>query len=131
MRQLLRLADQLDLHVVERPGRTRGGFDPSTRTIRLNPGMSMRTTRSVLAHELGHARLGHHPTQRPSVRDRQERRADEWAARQLLTPQRYAAAEAIRGTHLASLAFELDVTIEIVAAFQSLLQRGDLSSRAA
>ncbi|WP_101844534.1 ImmA/IrrE family metallo-endopeptidase [Zhihengliuella sp. ISTPL4] len=123
MQQLLRLADDLGLRVIERAGATPGGFQPLTRTIRLAPGMSRRTTRSILAHELGHAHLGHQPTRQPAVRARQERQADEWAARRLITPAAYAAAEELRGPHVASLAFELDVTIEIVLAFQRLLRR--------
>ncbi|MEV8250604.1 ImmA/IrrE family metallo-endopeptidase [Microbacterium sp. NPDC076768] len=142
MHHLLRLADECQLRVVERTGRTRGGFDPATRTIRLNPGMSARTTRSVLAHELGHATLGHvalghdalghvalghdalghDPSSTPAIRRIQERQADEWAAARLLTPSAYAAAEETRGPHLASLAFELDVTIELVIAYQRLLR---------
>lgn len=127
MHHLLRLADECQLRVVERTGRTRGGFDPATRTIRLNPGMSARTTRSVLAHELGHAvlghvALGHDPSSTPAIRRTQERQADEWAAARLLTPSAYAAAEETRGPHLASLAFELDVTIELVIAYQRLLR---------
>lgn len=127
MHHLLRLADECHLRVVERTGRTRGGFDPATRTIRLNPGMSARTTRSVLAHELGHATLGHavlgyDPASTPAIRRAQERQADEWAAARLLTPSAYAAAEETRGPHLASLAFELDVTIELVIAYQRLLR---------
>ena len=56
------------------------------------PGMSARTDRSVLAHELGHAVLGH-TSRRPTPRSvaRQERQADEWAARLLITPAAYAA----------------------------------------
>ncbi len=130
MQQLFRLADDLDLLVVERAGPTYGGFDPETGTIRLNPGMSARTTRSVLAHEIAHARLGHQPTKRPLDRERQEQRANEWAARLLITPQAYAAAEALRGPHLASLAFELGVTIELVSAFQRLLRRGEIPALA-
>lgn len=124
MQHLVRLAEQRRLRIVERPGRTRGGFDPETRTIRLAPGMSGRTMRSVLAHELGHAHLGHLPTSAPVLRAQQERRADEWAARQLITSRAYAEAEAVRGPHLASLAFELGVTVELVAAFQRLLREG-------
>ncbi|MBN6192515.1 MULTISPECIES: ImmA/IrrE family metallo-endopeptidase [Microbacterium] len=131
MQQLLLRAEDLGLRVIERPGRTRGGFDPATGTIRLAPGMSRRTARSVLAHELGHAHLGHRPTEVPHTRERQERAADEWAARLLLTPQAYAAAERARGAHLASLAFELDVTVEIVVAFQRLLRQGTTATRAA
>jgi Zn-dependent peptidase ImmA (M78 family) len=121
MQTLLRLAGEHGVRVVERPGATRGGFDPTTRTIRLNPGMSARTTRSVLAHELGHAVLGHTPSTVPAVRRQQERQADEWAACLLITADAYAQAEDARGPHLASLAFELDVTIELVVAYQRRL----------
>ena len=131
MQQLLRLADELGLRVIERPGPTPGGFQPVTRTIRLAPGLSRRTPRSVLAHEPGHALLGHPPTWQAAFRARQERQADEWAARRLITPAAYAAAEQLRGTHLASLAFELDVTIEIVLAFQRVLRREQLTVPAA
>lgn len=125
MDQLLHLAEEHGLHIVERRGATPGGFEPVTRTIRLDPGMSARTQRSVLAHEVGHALLGHRPTARPALRARQERQADEWAARLLISPRAYAEAEGIRGPHPASLAFEIGVTIELIQAFQRLLRRGD------
>ncbi len=122
---LLRLAEEQGIRVVEAPGAFRGGFDPERRTIRLSPGMSRRTTRSVFAHELGHAALGHGPTSHPLIDRRQERQADAWAARLLISPQDYAAAEARRGAHLASLAFDLDVTVELVAAYRRLLHLDD------
>lgn len=123
MERLLRLIDENGLRLVERPGVSYGGYEPQTRTIRVAPGLSRRTTCSVLAHELAHAVLGHAPTSDPVTRRRQERRADEWAARLLISPAEYADAEAARGTHPASLAFELGVTIEIVTAYQRLLRR--------
>lgn len=123
MHTLLCLAEEHGVRVVERRGATRGGFDPMSRTIRLDPGMSARTTRSVLAHELGHAVLGHTPSTEPATRRQQERQADEWAACQLITADAYAQAEHARGPHLASLAFELDVTIELVLAYQRRLRR--------
>lgn len=127
MEHLLRLVEQHGLHLVERRGASRGGFEPATSTIRIDPGMSTRATCSVLAHELGHAVLGHVPTSDHALRDRQEHRADEWAARLLIDARSYAAAEQLRGPHAASLAFELGVTIEIVHAYQRLLQRGAVS----
>lgn len=123
MRQLLRLAEEQGLRVIERRGPTLGGFDPSSGVIRLEPGLTARTARSVLAHELGHAFLGHTPTRDRFLFERQERRADEWAARRLITPRAYAQAEEVRGPHAASLAFDLDVTIELVSAYQRLLRR--------
>ncbi len=59
--------------------------------------MSARTTRSVLAHELGHAQFGHTPARVPVIRAQQERQADEWAACRLITPRAYAEAEELRG----------------------------------
>lgn len=129
MHLLLRLAEEHGVRIVERPGRTRGGFEPASRTIRISPGMSARTTRSVLAHELAHAVLGHETSTLPSVRRQQERQADEWAACRLITPRAYAEAEATRGPHLASLAFELDVTIELIQAYQRRLERHGAASR--
>lgn len=55
---------------------------------------------------------------------RQERQANEWAARLLISPGAYAEAESIRGPHPPSLAFEIGVTIELIHAFQRLLRQG-------
>lgn len=123
MDQLFRLIEEHGLHVIERCGETPGGFDPRSRIIRITPGMSERTTRSVLAHELAHAVLGHLPHADRVARERQELRADEWAAQLLITPAAYASAEAARGPHPPSLAYDLDVTVELVFAFQRLLER--------
>lgn len=123
MHQLLRLAEEHGLRIVERSGATCGGFEPASGTIRLAPGMTARTAVSVLAHEIAHALLGHEPTRSAAIRERQERQADEWAAARLITPRAYAEAEHLRGPHLASLAFELGVTVEIVVAYQRLLRR--------
>nr|WP_314844020.1 ImmA/IrrE family metallo-endopeptidase [uncultured Microbacterium sp.] len=129
MEHLLLLIEQYGLHVVERPGPTRGGFEPRTATIRITPGMSRRTTCSILAHELAHAVLGHDLSADPSMRDRQERQADEWAARLLIDSRAYAAAEHLRGAHIASLAFELGVTSELVIAYRRLLSCGSVPRR--
>ncbi len=127
MDHLLHLARAHGLRVIEKAGPHLGGYDPRSATVRLAPGLSARTAGSVLAHEIGHAALGHTPTADPGARRRQERRADEWAARRLITPEAYAAAERIRGGHPPSLAFELGVTVELVLAYQRLLRRiGDV-----
>ncbi|MEV4738043.1 MULTISPECIES: ImmA/IrrE family metallo-endopeptidase [unclassified Microbacterium] len=123
MDQLLRLIDAHGLHLIEQPGPSRGGYRPETATIRVTPGQSARTTRSIIAHELGHAVLGHEPTTDPAVRARQELRADEWAARLLITPEAYAEAEELRGAHAASMAFDLGVAVDLVLAYRRLLHR--------
>lgn len=121
--ELITLAEDLGLKVIWREGAKRGGFHSGSRTIRLSPGGSMRTTRSVLAHEIGHAVYQDTYTPYGPARARQEARANEWAAGHLITPEAYAAAEEHRGFHAASLAFELGVTVELVEAYQRLLQR--------
>ncbi|MDR6867865.1 Zn-dependent peptidase ImmA (M78 family) [Microbacterium resistens] len=125
---LISVAEDLGLSVVWRKRAKRGGFHEGSRTIRLNPDQSDRVTISVLTHEIAHAVFGDTYTPYGPARAKQERRADEWAALYLITPERYAAAEERRGVHAAALAFELGVTIELVEGFQRLLQRhGDVT----
>ncbi len=128
MQQLLQLAHELGLTVVERTGGTLGGYHAGSRTIRLKPGMTERTARSVLAHEIAHAIFEDRPTPYGPVRAKQERRANEWAALYLITPEAYAAAEERRGGHVGSMAYDLNVTVELVEGFRRLLQRvGDVT----
>ncbi|WP_423803321.1 ImmA/IrrE family metallo-endopeptidase [Paraburkholderia fungorum] len=55
-------------------------------------GMSIQQYRSVLAHELGHAAHGDTPTGNGHYDQRQERHADEYAARLLISPVEFEAA---------------------------------------
>lgn len=123
MQELLQLADELGLNVIERRGGKPGGYHAGTNTIRLHPGMSRRVARSVLAHEIAHHIFGDEPTQYGPVREKQERRANEWAALRLITPQAYAEVEAHRHGHLPSMAYDLGVTLELIEAFKRLLAR--------
>lgn len=69
-----------------------------------------------LAHELGHA----HYNDPPGHFGAHEIRADRFAARLLVNPDEYAAAEAIYGPHPARLAHELGVTVKVLKTWQSL-----------
>lgn len=120
---LIALAEELGMTVTWRKAAKLGGFHAGSNMIRLNPDESVRTTGSVLAHEIAHAVFQDTYTPYGPARARQERRANEWAALHLITPAAYAAAEERRGIHAASLAFDLGVTIELVEAYQRLLQR--------
>lgn len=123
MEELLRLAATMGLQVEERNAARLGGYVHATGLIRLNWGMSERVTRSVLAHELGHAFYGDAPSEHAPLTQRHERRANEWAAARLITAADYAAAEEMRDGHIGSMAFDLNVTVEIVCGFQRLLAR--------
>ncbi|GGH33926.1 ImmA/IrrE family metallo-endopeptidase [Microbacterium album] len=127
MQQLLALADELGLTVIEHRGRKVGGYHDGSRTVRLNPHMPRRLARSVLAHELGHAVHGHTPTIFGPQHARQERAAFEWAARLLIDRDAFAEVERLRDGHSPSMAYDLDVTVEIVDAYKGMLLRlGDV-----
>ncbi|RYE43688.1 MAG: ImmA/IrrE family metallo-endopeptidase [Hyphomicrobiales bacterium] len=108
---------------VHLPRGVRGEYRHDERTIALSIQLSRRQAHSTLAHELGHAYYGHLPTDDPVEHAKQERMADDYAAQLLITPAEYADAEQQCGTHLASLAYHLDVTPAIVRAWRSLWMR--------
>ncbi|RLP70900.1 ImmA/IrrE family metallo-endopeptidase [Mycetocola reblochoni] len=103
-----------------------GDYNMQTNTIRLRDGMSHRLHRSVLAHELAHAKFGDTVSQFGPVNAKQEKRADEWAAARLIHPNDYRVAEYIHDGNVALVAQALDVVPSIVHAYQrTLLRCGD------
>ncbi|MCU1438877.1 MAG: ImmA/IrrE family metallo-endopeptidase [Naasia sp.] len=67
-----------------------GYYDDTTRQVVVALGLTMVELRATLAHELSHAYYGH-PCSKPA----HERMADRRAARLLVDPRAYRAAEAI------------------------------------
>lgn len=100
-----------------------GEYDHARRTIRLQEGMGYRLKRSVLAHELAHAVFDDVPTVFGPVNARMERRADEWAARTLISLDEFKIAEATHNGHPMSMAADLDVITDLVVAYQRILAR--------
>lgn len=123
MQPLLTLASELGLTIIERRGRHLGGYHAGSRTIRLDPSMPRRFARSVLAHEIAHHVFADEPSPYGPVTAKQERRANEWAALHLITADAFADAEKHRNGHTASMAFDLDVTPELVDAYRRVLVR--------
>lgn len=75
-------AEQLGLEVVVRPLRTSHGlWLPDINTIVVHSRIRAAAQRNVLAHEIGHADLGHRDD-----RPKHERQADVYAARNLICP---------------------------------------------
>ena len=126
MRELLNLAailgvaiEYADLTHLDRDG----DYNDDRHVIRLQEGMPYRLKRSVLAHELVHAYYRDVPTMFAVVNAKQERRAEELAARMLITLDAYRAAEQARGGHTDSMAFDLGVDERLVIAYQGMLTR--------
>ncbi len=103
----------------------RGEFRRDTNTIVLNHRLTGPQVVACLAHELGHARLGHGCSTPAN-----ERRAWDYAAALVIAPDEYAAAEARVGPDPAALAVELAVTRRLIEAWRRWwpTQRGSLAS---
>jgi Zn-dependent peptidase ImmA (M78 family) len=103
-----RLGITVDYHAL----RTANGiWIPEERVILLRPRMRVLLERSVLAHEVAHATLGHR-TSTP----RAERQADVLAARRLITPERLL--EAARGSSdQGEWCVDLEVTPHILSTY--------------
>ncbi len=100
-----------------------GEYHHAKRLIRLRPGMHRRLHRSVLAHELGHAAFGDTPSPSAVVDAKQERRAEEWAALQLIDADEYRQSDLLHRGHAGAIALELGVMTSTVRAFQGMLAR--------
>lgn len=100
-----------------------GEYRHDLKRIRLRTGMTFRKETCALAHELAHAVWGDVPSKFGPVNAKQERRADEWAALQLIAPERYRAAEERWDGHAGAMAYDLGVTTKLIEAFQRVLAR--------
>lgn len=85
----------------------------SSGLVFVNPHRALVLQRAAVAHECGHWVHGHDWT-RDHDRARDERQADEYAARLLITPAGYAEAERVAGEHVGAIARELGVTARLV-----------------
>lgn len=100
-----------------------GDCNARTGRIRIDENLPARATRSVLAHELAHYVFADTPSRFGPVQAKQERRADEWAALQLIDRDAYREIEQLRDGHVPSMAHDLGVISSIVHAYQRILTR--------
>jgi hypothetical protein len=88
-------------------------------TIWLRRDLTDAEARSLLAHELGHHYYLDHGPQPDWIEDRAWR----WAAKLLLPGCTYPCAELEHGPSIPALAEALNVTAEVIVAYQSILRR--------
>ena len=100
-----------------------GDYSHRSRHVRILDGMTAVKTRTVLAHELGHASYGDEPSPCPRTAESLERRADEWAAHFLIDAEEYRLAEQRFGSNVVWLAQELSVMPRLVRAYRRTLRR--------
>ena len=117
------LAAAIGARVESHAAGPKGRYVHQARTISIRCDLGPTRYRCTLAHELAHAVAGDEPTGVAWLDARMERIADERAARWLILPADYAAAEDLVGPHPGALARELGVTIHILTTWQSLHER--------
>ena len=117
------LAESMGVQLRRHTGGRPGWYDHHRRIISTRRGQSISQYKSVLAHELGHAAHRDTPTGNGHFDQRQERRADEYAAQILINPHDFEAAAIWHHGHLPAIADELEVTQHILKTWQSLYER--------
>lgn len=120
---LHRLAESMGVTLRRHNSGEKGWYHHPTRTISTRRGMSIQQYRSTLAHELGHAHYGDTTTGNGHFDQRQERRADEYAAQLLINPHDFKAAAIWHHDHLPAIADELEVTHHMLNVWLNLTER--------
>lgn len=128
--RLKRIYDMIDalgvrIESCELPDDIDGEYLDDEKLIRIRFDLSTRVYRSTLAHECCHAIWGDVPSRFGPTNARQERRADEWAALQMIDPDTYRQQELRHGGNIEAIAIALNVTADLVEVYQGLLLRVD------
>lgn len=119
---LIAQAEEMGLRVEEHPLRTHNALLLPGGVIVLNTRRTDVTRRYALAHECGHWHHGH-DWRAQHDRKRDEREADSYASRLLISIDDYAHAEALAGGHVGAMAQILEVPPLIVEAYRRTLVR--------
>ena len=98
-------------------GLPKGWYSPSLRVISTKRGMAVWDYKSTLAHELGHAVYNDQKTGHDDFDQRQEDRANRFAAKLLIAEADLARLAPWHGNDLHSLAIDLEVTPELLETY--------------
>lgn len=104
------MAELLGVHLRHHDGDPKGWYSPSLRTISTKRGMAVWDYKSTLAHELAHAVYGDEKTDHGHFDQRQETRADRFAAKLLINPHQLHDVALWHRNDLHALAIDLEVT---------------------
>lgn len=121
--RLAQLAEHLGVRITTHPGTPAGKWYHRRRVISLSRDLGPIGQRCTLAHELGHAALGHVSDPPKMLRDKQEAQAERYAAALLISEQEYALAERLYGPSTGAIAAELCVSTHMVDIWRKRIHR--------
>ena len=98
-------------------GLPKGWYSPSLRVISTMRGMTVWDYKSTLAHELGHAVYNDQKTGHDDFDQRQEDRADRFAAKLLINDDELRHLAPWHGNDFHSLAIDLEVTPKLLDVY--------------
>lgn len=115
---LERIASGLGVRIIEaEPPQGKGCYTHQSGVILLAPWLSHREKVGTLGHELGHAIAGDEAVEDPRFAARQERAADQFAARLLINRREVEIAERAYGPNWPKIAHELGVTEHLLGVW--------------
>ena len=116
-------AFELRLDIIEEvmPRGVHGEYRHDQRLVILRRGLSRRSARCTLAHEIQHHLAGDTVTCSISLHRKAEMLASRRAAWVLVDPFEYVEAERMHEGHPASMAHSLDVTVKVLRDWQALV----------
>ncbi|GAA1162772.1 ImmA/IrrE family metallo-endopeptidase [Microbacterium oxydans] len=127
LKRIYEMIDALGVRIeyCELPDDIDGEYIHEEKLIRIQFHLSTRVYRSTLPHECCHAIWGDTRSRFGPVNAKQERRADEWAAMQMIGLDEYRRQEARHDGNVEAMAIALNVTADLVEVFRRLLLRVD------
>lgn len=126
MKELETIAEKLGVAIAytdKLPHDLDGAYLHHRKLILIRADLDYWSKRCALAHELGHAVYGDERCELPGQEPRLEKRADQWAAQFLITPEEYQGAEKLHGGHTGAIAYELGVTPHLINIWKNLYER--------
>lgn len=111
------MAHMLGVSLRHHDGAPKGWYSPSLRAISTKRDMAVWDYKSTLAHELAHAVYNDERTDHGHFDQRQEQRAQRFAAKLLINPDELAHLAPWHGSDLRALAMDLEVTTELLATY--------------
>ena len=121
---LARIAENLGVRLTRHNGGVKGFYNHKARTISTRRGLSVAAYRCTLAHELAHAHYGDQSTGNGHYDQKQEARADRYAARLLIDPRTFDTAYRWCQGNLQELADELEITQHLLRVYLSTIDAG-------